>query len=759
MKKLKRLKTRSHNSLLVVPPTNIKNKFSSESDIIVNSLINKIISLTISRSIKNRIEKDIPNKCFNYIEEFIKNKLLIEFLPHDTDDSQNNKNPNELSIYSNKFWPPNSSFQEEENSYIINKSKDIKDDNNSIFNIHQILYNNYNPGENDWNIMDEPKSNKYDSYSSTMVKFIEIEKQEAPINKKNKKDMKVNELEEVKEESFSKSNIKYNKKSENENDENKSNNNNNIQNEDNQINEKNDRNEINKNRKSNMTKRINIKIPNNQNNQNNQVKKKRNDIDINQFPYEDIENESHNYENNNDIDYDKLRKEIIQLEEGKLKEESKKNNIKNKSIDIKQIIGENTNKQYYGKNITVDPNGEIVLIKSIGLNKLKQDFIYAKTILKNIKQPKKIVKKIENKENKENNIEKKLENNKENNKENIIKKENENIENNELNKLKENNNITEYLKTSDKNILPKISQKKLNLSIKTDNINNNNNEIKKIRREPIYPSGSNFNLINMEIGVSIKEDEKFKTGGKDFFKKFNKYSKDIYNEKLKESIAANSFLNTNTQLFNEESNRFKTETNFENTYQGFNINQQEKDINSKYLMTSSNNFGGYNYLSNISNLIAPNNNNNNNLMTKTITQRMNQSNILNPSIKLSNISSLIGSLDKLNLINEGEEKFAKNNNNLFKNNKKKALKGLFLNKFNEMDEFTKEILKTGDWSNRGGNKSQGKSMYMYKKNPEKPSILEITRELGYKVKPIRNRSKIASSFINPAMKTVAFFKQ
>ena len=228
MKKLKRLKTRSHNSLLVVPPTNIKNKFSSESDIIVNSLINKIISLTISRSIKNRIEKDIPNKCFNYIEEFIKNKLLIEFLPHDTDDSQNNKNPNELSIYSNKFWPPNSSFQEEENSYIINKSKDIKDDNNSIFNIHQILYNNYNPGENDWNIMDEPKSNKYDSYSSTMVKFIEIEKQEAPINKKNKKDMKVNELEEVKEESFSKSNIKYNKKSENENDENKSNNNNNI---------------------------------------------------------------------------------------------------------------------------------------------------------------------------------------------------------------------------------------------------------------------------------------------------------------------------------------------------------------------------------------------------------------------------------------------------------------------------------------------------------------------------------------------------
>ena len=188
-------------------------------------------------------------------------------------------------------------------------------------------------------------------------------------------------------------------------------------------------------------------------------------------------------------------------------------------------------------------------------------------------------------------------------------------------------------------------------------------------------------------------------------------------------------------------------------------NSNQKDINSKYLMTSSNNFGGYNYLSNISNLISTNANNKN-LMAKTLTQTMNHSNVLNPSIKLSNISSLIGSLDKLNLINERAEKFGKNNNNIFKINKKRNLKGLFLNKFNEMDAFTKEILKTGDWSNRGGYKSQDKSTNIYKRNPEKPSILELTRELGYKAKPIRNRNKNVSSFINNrAMRTVAFFKQ
>ena len=739
--KIKKQKTRSRNSLLIIPPPNIKNKYSSESDIIVNSLINKIISLTISTSIKNRIEKEISDKCFNYIHEFLKNKLLIEFLPHDNDDSQNSKNPNELSIYSNKFWPVNSSF--DENSYIITKSKEYDDYNSSLINnIHQIFYSNNSPGENDWDIMEEPKSNKYDSYSSTMVKFIELERQEIQINKKNNKkdiNVNVNALEEVKEESLSKS---YLDNKDKENDENKINNN--ID-----KNEDSKKNEITKK----ITKRINISIPNNQ------VKRKRNDIDINQFPFQDIENDNnYNYENNDEIDYEKLRKELHELEEAKLKEQSNKNKKTNKTLDIKQIIGENNNKQYYGKNITVDPNGQIVLIKYFGLNKLKQEFKYPKTVLKNVKQPKKKLKKKEIIENndeqqidKENNKENNKDNNKENNKENIIRKDND-IKSNDINSLKDNNNLDEK-KNSDSKILPKISQKNMNLPLKTEN-----NEQKKIKREPVFPSGSNFNLMNLEIGVSLKEDEKYKTGGKDFFKKFTKYSKDIFNEKLQESIAANSLLKTTTPVFMDDSNKFKTESNFENTYGGFNINQQDnsiqKDINSKYLMTSSNNFGGYNYLSNISNLIGSNNNN---LMTKTISQRMNQSNTLNPSIQLSNISSLIGSLDKLNLITDNQEKLGKKNQNFFKNYKKKKLKGLLLNKFNEMDEFAKGILKTGDLSNRGG-QSQGKSLYIHK-NPGKPSILEITRELGYKVRPTRNRSKITSSVINPALKTVAFFKQ
>ena len=747
-------KKNSRISLLISPPNKINDKFTSSSEIIVNIIMEKIISLTISTSTKNKIESETPGKCFTYIEGFLANKLQLEFLPHDSDDFESNKNPNELSVYSDKFIVLNTSKEKDEfnkSNYIINHSKNTND-NTSLFNIEQIYYNNNIFGENNWDIIDEPKSSKYDSYSCTMVKFIGIEKQEMPIakikskhNKNNKKEMQVNELEEVKEEeSLSKSNI-YNK-------------NDNIIEKDKDLENNDEKNIINKedNKKNEMNKRTQNQVIKKINpiSQNNQGRKKRNDIDINQFPYKDIEDDDSRYmENNDEINYDKLRKELIEKEEAKLKEEAMKAKKKNKTIDIKSIIGENNaNRQYIGKNITVDPNGQIVLIKAIKLNKLKQEFKYPKTILKNVKQPKKIIKK----ENKEIIDTPKIEKNKESkeNKENIIKKEEQIIENNKEKEI-ELNNLEEQINSVSKKILPRISQKRLNLHLKTEN-----NEVKK-RREPVFPSGSNFNLINMEIGVSIKEDEKFKTGGKDFFKKFNKYSKDIYNEKLKESLTANSFLNTKTQLFNEETNKFKTESNFEHTYGGFNMTlNQDKDTNQKYLMTSTNNFGNYNYTSNISNLI----NSNNNMMTKTvtngITSNINHSNILNPSIRLSNISSLIGSLEKLNLITEREERYGKKYYNLFKHDKKNKLRALLLNNnYKEMDEFTKDIIKTGDISNRGGYKSQGKSTILHTKNPEKPSILEITRELGYKNKPYRNRSKINSSLVNPVLKTVAFFKQ
>jgi hypothetical protein len=733
MKSKAKKHNKSRKSLIEVPPpTIIKDKFLPESDSTVKSIIEKLISLTISKSIKNRIEKEIPNKCFNFIKDFLKHKLEVEFLPHDIDDSQNGKNPNELSIFTNKFGVLNNSSDKDSenksNSFIIKKINDndiINNSNNNntiIFNTDQIFYNNHCEGENNWDIMDEPKSSKYDRYSVSLIKFKEIERQEDKIINKNKKGIKINDLEAVKEEESISIKSRINKEKDN---------------------QRNKKDSILMNTidiSKNIQRKSIIEKLNSSQQAQAQIKRKRNIVDINQFPYEDINDDDEYHEENDNIDYDKLRKELIELEEAKLKEEARRRK-KHKIFDIKQIIGENS-KQYYGKNVTVDPNGKIVLIKRINIDRLKKEFTTAKTTLKNIKQ-KKVNKKIENKE-KENN---------EDNNNNIINKDKETIDNDKKNEI---NNLIEQLKTinnkgSENKILPKIGNKRGSTS--NNEVKSENNETKRNKKESIIPSGSNFNIINMEIGVSIKEDEKFKTGGKDFFKKFNKYSKEIYDKKLKESIEANSFLKLPTNY--EENNKFKTVSNFEDKGRDSSL---QNDTNSKYLMTSTNNFVNSNYLSNLIGSYNINNfNQRNDYMTKTHTSYMNtnHSNILNPSIKLSNVSSLVGSINKLSLITENEERIGKKNTNLFKG---KNLKHLFLNNLNEMNQFTKEILKTSDWSTRIGNKSEGKTIQGYAKPYTKPNIFQINREIGYGNKSIRSRSKVIPTLINPALQTVAFFK-
>ena len=86
MNQKQKRRTRSRRSI-AIPLNLIKKQISAESDLIVHSIIEKLISLTISTSLRNRVEKNISNKCFSYMEEFLANKLIIEFLPHDIDDT------------------------------------------------------------------------------------------------------------------------------------------------------------------------------------------------------------------------------------------------------------------------------------------------------------------------------------------------------------------------------------------------------------------------------------------------------------------------------------------------------------------------------------------------------------------------------------------------------------------------------------------------------------------------------------------------
>ena len=94
---------------------------------------------------------------------------------------------------------------------------------------------------------------------------------------------------------------------------------------------------------------------------------------------------------------------------------------------------------------------------------------------------------------------------------------------NENNKEKENSKSNKKIKKdiilNQIEILPSLKKSKTKdiLFPETKRSQNNNVIIK-----TCYPSGDNFNLMNMEVGVMIKQDNKYKSGGKDFFSKFKK---------------------------------------------------------------------------------------------------------------------------------------------------------------------------------------------------------------------------------------------
>ena len=62
------------------------------SDIIVKNIFEKILSLSITKSEKNSIEKKIPNFCFGEIKESLEFVIYIDFLNHDKDDKNQKRN-------------------------------------------------------------------------------------------------------------------------------------------------------------------------------------------------------------------------------------------------------------------------------------------------------------------------------------------------------------------------------------------------------------------------------------------------------------------------------------------------------------------------------------------------------------------------------------------------------------------------------------------------------------------------------------------
>ena len=107
---------------------------------------------------------------------------------------------------------------------------------------------------------------------------------------------------------------------------------------------------------------------------------------------------------------------------------------------------------------------------------------------------------------------------------------------------------------------PNDSLKDVIKDINQNNINLNNPKNKiddllllnNLNKPKIEPSGSNFKLINPSVGVNVKEKNKQKSGGVDFYKEFHKYSLNDFNKTLQDNIEWTKikFKENNNEEFN-----------------------------------------------------------------------------------------------------------------------------------------------------------------------------------------------------------------
>ena len=679
------------------------------SEIIVNHTINKIISLTISRALKLKTDKDVPNNCFEYVKDTINNILSSYYILYEKDEPRidNGIDNNKSFFKSDVDNIKKNSINNEDNNNISNTIflEKTGDDTNMFFKNY--FFNNLYRGDNDWDLIEEPTSLKLDRYSSTLINFKEINKN--PEDKYNKNHEGILEVVDENEENITKT--KNNSS----------------------ILDKEKEKEISQNkgplkRRTSVFKKTNI------------IEQKQRLKDIaNQFECYDLEPE----ENHEVLETEQIKMLRQQFELGKKNKDNEQKIIheEKEKLIINQKLEEENMRKYVGKKINKDHNGQIIFIKSIKPEKFKQDFIFGRTKFKtiNINNEKIQKKKKEQKEQNKNN-EKNTQENENKNKEKSPKK------------------------GSKKSIksLPKIAASKTKSSMATIEVKDKNDELRPLslkRRMPIITSGSNFNIMNMEIGVSIKEDEKYKTGGLDFLSKFKKFSLQAYNKKLKEAEASNNWKKNieiidelKTKTIDEMNNYYPT-----NYTMGYNTSYGNNNFSST--QTDPNNFLNRNmknkmYLTNNSTMFNQYLRNINNSNYK---EKIQKNGSFNPYIHLTiGASSLINTMDNLNLIPNEEEKAYKRRKNIFREKHKNILRKE--NKFilDDINLFTKNLITNkrievpGDEKMRtiGGGK-----------NPEKPNMREIIQEIGVKGKIMRNRSKILVPIKSNFLDNENFFKQ
>ena len=722
--------------------------FINDSELIINHIIEKIISLVITNSFKNKIENQLPIYCFEGIKESLEILTNLDFLTHDKDDLEIK---NKLSITKIKS---STNLRKNKDSSIIKDIEDVKDNNLQKSEIirkyrlrKQLDINNNEECSLDMEVFDSPKNEKSiikekkykqgesivlgvlvreefqdkttsfqkqeakrrktiekynkkynynfkddkdkiykEIYSSEndpfqinpeekieMIKNVEIHKIDFfpshPLNPEdlqNQKNMPFipydttidsinfwNELSQPKTPSIDRdagTKIKYEKLKLNINKRKQS-----VLSEDKIIIEE----QKNSNKKIEISpKKLKFNYPIKKDDNNNKSKKNK----YVQFEFESTDIDPKNLETY--IETNEIAELRLKVEKDiqEKKKELLKIAQKEKEKIAKEEEIEERRKELSKKNVTVDIKGELVFIKPIDMKALNEEFNKGRSNCKIIKTIETVSNYLKNKKNL------------------VVEK------NPEMNiwDFKEEKNKKKSKKKKEYFLLSKNSSG-LSLSPKKGEQKSSD------KPDSRYAAGSNFTIINPEVGVSIIEDKHMKTGGKDFYQKYNRFSLEVFQDQLNKT-SRTSFFPTLTE---------PTTTND-------NIPEKNKGRASN-------------------NIIGPKKKK----LLKEIEPKIMEENLRHEenntlSVKTKNLRIALQNLD---LINEGTQRYLSHNKKIInKNFIKNALSKYGETKadYKEMNVFAKTLMGTHNW---GGEVYSEKQKISHIRMPKKPEEIELQREL------------------------------
>lgn len=508
------------------------NLFSEE---VSKEIIEKLISLTISKSFSNKIDNKI-NKCC--LEEFLRkinNLVQLNNINHEVDEYDNSDYI--LSkIYYQKTDANNKRYQIKKHENALNKRN---------YSANLVLFDIANINKDDKTRM-YVRNKKIDdylnksTYSKNNIDLIKRRNIQFDITIKDNNFW--GEIHQPKpiniDRSSTKRNILILQKDKN------------LENKNILNNIKNNMKILDKKASLYLSKRSKIFQDKYKNDKNDEITKKMTKYQpILEMPYIEI-SEDNKYKDNDEIK--ELRQKTLDLIQER--EEKRKKN-KNKAIKT-----QNKNKYIKGKFCT-DCEGKLVMIKEIDPESLLREFWPITSNQKDILSGKTIQ---------------------------AIQKEKYILEQNAKKNIIYNPGFTPVIVNNNllvnkDNQKPNEASKKKNSKNKTnDNVNQIKEEIYTIQPPPlmhispknerIEPSGSNFEIISPSVGVKIKEKNRLKTGGVNFYDQFQKLSINEFNKTLKETLEwetktklkGNFFNIYNKNTIKEENNIYEIDENDKN---------------------------------------------------------------------------------------------------------------------------------------------------------------------------------------------------